>query len=50
MQGLLEATKPESGNRRNGKMRKQLQTEYGPVEIGTPPSYILDIVPCFESW
>lgn len=50
MQSLLEATKPESGNRRNGKMRKQLQTEYGPVEIGTPPSYILDIVPCFESW
>ena len=44
MQSHLEATKPESGNRRNGKMRKQLQTEYGPVEIGTPPSYILDIV------
>lgn len=36
MQSLLESTKPESGNRRNGKMRKQLQTEYGPVEIGTP--------------
>lgn len=36
MQSHLEATKPESGNRRNGKMRKQLQTEYGPVEIGTP--------------
>ena len=36
MQGHLEATKPESGNRRNGKMRKQLQTEYGPVEIETP--------------
>ena len=50
MQSLLEATKPESGNRRNGKMRKQLQTEYGPVEIGTHPSYIQDIVPCFESW
>lgn len=36
MQSHLESTKPESGNRRNGKMRKQLQTEYGPVEIGTP--------------
>lgn len=36
MQGHLEATKPESGNRRNGKMRKQLQTEYGPVKIETP--------------
>lgn len=36
MQSLLESTKPESGNRRNGKMRKQLQTKYVPVEIGTP--------------
>lgn len=36
MQGHLEATKPESGNRRNGKMCKQLQTEYGPVETDTP--------------
>ena len=36
MQGHLEATKPESGNRRNGKMCKQLQTEYGPVETETP--------------
>lgn len=35
MDSHLEATKPESGNRRNGKMRKQLQTEYGPVEIET---------------
>lgn len=32
----LETTKPVSGNRRNGKMRKQLQTEYGPVEVETP--------------
>ena len=36
MQSLLESTKPESGNRRNGKMCKQLQTEYGPVETDTP--------------
>ena len=36
MQGHLEATKPERSNHRNGKMRKQLQTEYGPVEIETP--------------
>ena len=36
MQGHLEATKPESGNRRNGKMCKHLQTEYGPVETETP--------------
>jgi len=36
MQGHLEATRPESGNRRNGKMRKQLKTEYGPAEIETP--------------
>ena len=36
MQGHLEATKPESGNRRNGKMHKLLQTEYGPVDIETP--------------
>ena len=32
----LEETKPLSGNRRNGKMRKQVQTEYGPVEVETP--------------
>ena len=36
MQGHLEATKPESGNRRNGKMLKQIKTEYGPAEIETP--------------
>ena len=36
MQGHLEATKLESSNRRNGKMCKQLQTEYGPVETETP--------------
>ena len=36
MHGHLEATKSESGNRRNDKMRKQLQTEYGPVQIETP--------------
>lgn len=35
MQGHLDARKPENGNRRNGKMRMQLQTEYGPVEIET---------------
>lgn len=32
----LAETKPTTGNRRNGKMRKELQTEYGPVEIATP--------------
>lgn len=31
----LDATKPINGNRRNG-LRKQLQTEYGPVEVETP--------------
>lgn len=36
MEGHLAETKPETGNRRNGKMRKELQTEYGPVEIATP--------------
>ncbi|MES4921792.1 IS256 family transposase [Hoylesella timonensis] len=32
----LEETKSLNGNRRNGKMRKQVQTEYGPVEVETP--------------
>lgn len=36
MDSHLESTKPVSGNRRNGKMHKQLQTEYGLVEIETP--------------
>ena len=36
MESHLDATKPVSGNRRNGKMRKHLQTEYGPVEVETP--------------
>ena len=36
MDSHLDSTKPVSGNRRNGKMRKQLQTEYGPVEVETP--------------
>lgn len=36
LQNHLDATKPLSGNRRNGKMPKQLQTEYGPVELETP--------------
>ncbi len=33
LQNHLDATKPLSGNRRNGKMPKQLQTEYGPIAI-----------------
>ena len=36
MDSHLQETKPLTRNRRNGKMHKQLQTEYGPVEIGTP--------------
>lgn len=36
MDSHLEDSKPISGNRRNGKMRKQVQTEYGPVEVETP--------------
>ena len=30
MESHLDETKPLSSNRRNGRMRKQLQTEYGP--------------------
>lgn len=36
MESHLEATEPVSGKRRNGKMHKLLQTEYGPVDIETP--------------
>ena len=40
MEGELEShlreTKPLTKNRRNGKMPKTLQTEYGPVEVDTP--------------
>ena len=36
MDSHLQETKPQTKNRRNGKMPKQLQTEYGPVEIETP--------------
>lgn len=36
MDSHLIETKPATKNRRNGKMPKQLQTEYGPVEIETP--------------
>lgn len=32
----LQETKPMTKNRRNGKMPKRVQTEYGPVEIETP--------------
>ena len=35
MESYLEATKPVSGKRCNGKMHKLLQTEYGPVDIET---------------
>ena len=36
MDSHLIEPKPATKNRRNGKMPKQLQTEYGPVEIETP--------------
>lgn len=36
MESHLAETKPQTGNRRNGKMAKQLKTEYGVVEIETP--------------
>lgn len=36
MDSHLTETKPQTGNRRNGKMSKQLKTEYGVVEIETP--------------
>lgn len=37
MDSHLAETKPlNKSNRRNGKMRKEVQTEYGPVEIETP--------------
>jgi transposase-like protein len=32
----LEETGPTTGNRRNRKMRKQVKTEYGLVEVETP--------------
>lgn len=36
MDSHLEETKPLTKNRRNGKMSKTLQTEYGQVEVETP--------------
>ena len=36
MESHLEQTKASTSNRRNGKMRKDLQTEYGTVSIETP--------------
>ena len=36
MESHLSFTKPQTKNRRNGKMCKTLQTEYGQVEIETP--------------
>ena len=36
MESHLSVTKPETKNRRSGKMCKTLQTEYGQVEIETP--------------
>ena len=32
MESHIQETKPQTGNRRNGKMPKRLQTEYGPIE------------------
>ena len=36
LDGHLHQTKPVTKNRRNGKMPKTLQTEYGQIEIDTP--------------
>lgn len=36
MDSHIEETKPSTKNRRNGKMSKTLQTEYGQVEVETP--------------
>ena len=36
MESHLSVTKAQTKNRRNGKMCKTLQTEYGQVEIETP--------------
>lgn len=37
LESHLAETKPQNkSNRRNGKMRKEVQTEYGPVEVETP--------------
>ena len=36
MDSHLEETKPLTKNRRNGKMSKTLQTEYGQVEVEIP--------------
>ena len=36
LDGHLHQTKPVTKNRRNGKMPKTLQTEYGQIEIETP--------------
>ena len=36
MDSHLEETKPLTKNRRNGKMSKTLQTEYGQIEVETP--------------
>jgi len=36
METHLQETKPVTKNRRNGKMPKTLQTEYGPIEVETP--------------
>lgn len=37
MDSHLAESKPQNkSNRRNGKMRKEVQTEHGPVEVETP--------------
>lgn len=37
LESHLAETKPQNkSNRRNGKMRKEVQTEYGPVDVETP--------------
>ena len=37
LNGHLHQAKPVTKNRRNGKMPKTLQTEYGQIEIEPPP-------------
>ena len=45
MDGHLQETKPMTKNRRNGKMPKRVQTEYGPVEIETHPATVTAVSP-----
>ena len=42
----LQETKPVTKNRRNGKMSKTLQTEYGQIEVETPRDRDTDVQLC----